>query len=537
MKHNKVSIATAVLLAMASAASGQSMYDGLNYSATNIYGTARSMALGNAMTAVGGDLGAIGLNPAGSAVYKYSSFALSTGFSTARTASAFSAVAGSDDFSSTYKDSKSRMTIPNAGYVFSVNSSSPGLLKALSFSMLASTTNRSLDRMTAMGRNDATSMMGAMAYAADGIDRSNLDASNAYSNYSWPIPLSYNAYMIGEYGGHTDKYLGTTEKEYEDGSIGLAGPLDQKFIMQHTGSRNDLTINMAANFADRVFIGGSINFPMLSFNEDIYARESAVDPSDFAMTVNGGETEFRSAYQRYYLNTDGAGVNLQLGVIAIPFGGFRLGASVKTPTWYSVTERWGYDAQTNFSTSPLGGGRQQPYAASPDGEYTYRLETPWEYNLGLAYTIGNSFLVSIDRSGTDHSGMKFRSDEDTFSSDEFDAVNADIRDYAGKTRIRRFGLEWKPVQGIALRYGHERKKYETSVNTDKTESHSFGVGWSGSGSFFADLAARWSKYPYQWYYPYEDYMYDDSGNVTVRSAEVGYSKKMLDVVLTLGWRF
>jgi hypothetical protein len=48
------------------------MYDGLTFSQNNYYGTARSIGMGNAMTAVGGDLGSIGINPAGSAVYNFS---------------------------------------------------------------------------------------------------------------------------------------------------------------------------------------------------------------------------------------------------------------------------------------------------------------------------------------------------------------------------------------------------------------------------------------------------------------------------------
>lgn len=537
----RISIAAAFALSLTVAASAQSMYDGLNYTDVNNYGTARSMALGNAMTAVGGDLGSISLNPAGSAVFKYSVFSMSTGFSQGETSSSYSSVAGSDVFTGGYNDSKTRMTMPNIGHVMYVPSGVPGVLRSISWGLLVNTTNRSLDRMTSMGTNSNTSMMGAMAYNANGVNCSDLSSSNAYSNYAWPIPLSYNAWLIGEYGGHADQYLGTTEREFDDGTIGLAGPVDQKFIMQHTGSRNDLTLNAAANFCDKVFIGMNINFPMISYNEDIYMREDAVDPADFEMTVNGGAvTRFLSGYHRYYLNAEGEGINAQFGAIVLPFAGLRLGASIKTSTLYSITERWGYDAGTTFTKSPVNGG--QPYAASPDGEYTYMLKSPSEYNLGIAYTLGSSLLLSMDVSGINYGKMKFRSSENTFASDEFDAVNADIRDFAGKTEIHRFGVEWKLSSAFALRYGNETKKYKTpgeessKTKSSKTKSNTLGIGYSGGGSFFADLAARVCKYPYQCKYPYADYMYDGD-DLILRSAEVGYSKKMLDVVLTLGWRF
>ena len=65
------------LILLAASASGlyaQGLYEGLIFSQNTYYGTARSMALGNAMTAVGGDLGSIVINPAGSAVSSYSQF-------------------------------------------------------------------------------------------------------------------------------------------------------------------------------------------------------------------------------------------------------------------------------------------------------------------------------------------------------------------------------------------------------------------------------------------------------------------------------
>ena len=46
---------TALLSLTAVAAGAQTMYDGLTFSQNNYYGTARSIGMGNAMTAVGGD--------------------------------------------------------------------------------------------------------------------------------------------------------------------------------------------------------------------------------------------------------------------------------------------------------------------------------------------------------------------------------------------------------------------------------------------------------------------------------------------------
>ena len=66
-----------ILFALAAmSAQAQTAYDAFRFSERNYEGTARSVAMGNAFTALGGDLGSIGINPAGSAVAKYSQFTI-----------------------------------------------------------------------------------------------------------------------------------------------------------------------------------------------------------------------------------------------------------------------------------------------------------------------------------------------------------------------------------------------------------------------------------------------------------------------------
>jgi len=519
-----------LLVTSAAALSAQTMYDGLKYSDINLYGTARSIALGNAMTAVGGDLGSIALNPAGSSVAGYSQFSLTQGVSYANTGADYSSIAGSDVFEPTYSTDKGRYTMPNIGFVMNMDTPASSSVRSVSVGMIVNTTNRSLDKMTAMGLNSTTSMTGAMAYAANGIPFTNMESGSAYDNYNWPTVLAYKSYMISGLDGSTDKYIGATEAIDGAGNIILGGPIQQRYVMQHTGSRNDLLFNVAANISDMFYIGFNLGCPIISYNEDIYQMEAADDPADFEQTVNGATTYFNSAAQTYYLETDGSGVYAQIGAIAT-LAGFRLGFSVKTPTYYTMRERWGYDAETIYSTFSQS-------ASSNEGDYRYDFVTPFETNLGVAYTLGGFLLASADWGYVNYKNMKFRSaDDDMYYSDEFDGVNDDINRYAGKAKQFRFGLEFKPLGVLALRYGYNSKVYDGYDGKDKTNSHAFGIGYSSNGSFFADFVVRSTKYPYQWYYPYDDYMYDDAGSLSVRSAEIGYSKSMLDCLLTVGWRF
>ena len=74
-------IAIALLAAATFTANAQGMEDALRYSQPFYVGSARTMAMGNAFTALGGDLGAVGINPASTALYNCCEFAITGGFS------------------------------------------------------------------------------------------------------------------------------------------------------------------------------------------------------------------------------------------------------------------------------------------------------------------------------------------------------------------------------------------------------------------------------------------------------------------------
>ena len=82
MKRTFTIIATAL---MATAyANGQTAADAFLFSENNYEGTARTMAMGNAFTALGGDIGSATFNPAGTAVANYSQFSFTPGLSRER---------------------------------------------------------------------------------------------------------------------------------------------------------------------------------------------------------------------------------------------------------------------------------------------------------------------------------------------------------------------------------------------------------------------------------------------------------------------
>ncbi|MBQ5803166.1 MAG: hypothetical protein IIW25_02935, partial [Bacteroidales bacterium] len=71
MKRYITTIFSIIFIAACQNVWGQSIWDAYRYSQQFNEGTARSVAMGNAMVALGGDIGAISINPAASGVYRY----------------------------------------------------------------------------------------------------------------------------------------------------------------------------------------------------------------------------------------------------------------------------------------------------------------------------------------------------------------------------------------------------------------------------------------------------------------------------------
>ena len=508
-------------------AGAQTMYEAINYAETNYYGTARSAALGNAMTAVGSDLGSIGINPAGAAVAGYSQFTITPGLSISSTSSTY-APSTYGTVTGTTPDSQNRFIMPNFGFIMNVDTRRDFGLKNWTFGMTINTTNVYNERMSAGGVNHDTSMMGEMAYFTNGIPGSEIAQRSAYDNFpsiDWPLLLAFQSGLTA-LDEEDDMYIGSTQKRYNDGTIVLSGPIHQDFFRQRTGSKSDALINLAFNWNDNFYFGGNIGVTSLTFNENINKVETPVDKSQFGLTLDDVQTTWTYGRQRYSLESEGTGIYAKFGAIWLPVEGLRLGAAIKTPTRYSIRERWLWDARCDFE------GFKSEDFDTPVGDYTYELISPFNYNLGAAYTLGSMALFSVDWERTDFRSMRFRDTDHAFGTDSFGEENQYIRKNAGVTNNIRVGAEFRPTPSFALRAGYSYKNYaEKAANVkDLTHTGSIGFGYSSPGSFFLDAAVRYTACPDNWYYPYEDY-------VEVRSPEVCVTNRLMDVILTLGWRF
>lgn len=565
MKRFFISIAC---LLLAVGAGAQDSYFAELLSRNNYYGTARSVALGGAMTALGGDLGSIGINPAGGAVNSFGQFTITPALLFQNTGAAWSAD-GTENFGSPLNTSHTKFNMPNCGGTMVLYSDDSEGLKYMTFGFLANNTNTFLNYTTGRGVNSSTSFLANLAAGAAGMESSDM-----------PDDL-YTAFCANQFGayGMGNNYMGANQRwavpvsggkeQWDKAWTYVPGAVDQTAIYNTYGSKTDMLFNMSFNFSDNFYLGFNLGIPILQYRrEEVfgeYAQTPVLFPNEF-YTKEGavaGVSNYLQSKNGYKLNTDAAGIYAKVGFIYLPTEHLRIGAAFQTPTTLMVDDQWQYSASSTFENSKFNGS-----AYSDVRDDHYRLRTPYVVDAGIAYTFGAFGLLSVDYELTDYSVMKYRSvDYYSFEDGSWDFTNMVNRTFCGVSHSLRVGAEVKPLPELSLRAGYslvtDPEKFCTDATgnivtaetyqdarqlysdmqyfKNKTKAFSFGVGYSSPGSFFCDAAVRMTKYPTVYYSPYyygSYAVYDKDSNLL----DVGFpyeklDRKILDVVLTLGWRF
>ena len=118
-------ITATILLSLASVAVfAQNANDAYMFSENLYEGTARTMAMGNAFTALGGDLGSLNINPAGSAVAGYSQFTITPSLTFTASTAQGAPLPGTSSQPGYFQDKVKTKTfntgLPNAGFTLTL---------------------------------------------------------------------------------------------------------------------------------------------------------------------------------------------------------------------------------------------------------------------------------------------------------------------------------------------------------------------------------------------------------------------------------
>lgn len=561
----KLTFAIVIALASAAGLSAQSMYDGYTFAHNDYIGSAKSLALGSAVTAVGGDLGTIGINPAGSAVAGYSQFTISPGLSLSMGRSAYAPAPGEPYGKDSYAPNP-RFTLPNIGLTSRFGFYDGGALRSVTFGFVVNTTADHNSMMRTSGFNSSSSKFAEMAAAATDLNispsalgSSDFYNNSAYSNY-WDVAMAYKLGLISSYGTDNE-YVGCTEILSESGEHKVPAELRHNSMVYDFGCKSDVIFNMGLNFNDNFYLGFNIGLPVLEYSRVENWQELSMIPEKFPVHIsysNGTtqDTYFDNASYQYNYDASISGYYFKTGFIWTPNRSLRLGLAYQTRTYYDVSETWQHSGQVNYV------GDLSYSGSGETGHYSYSFYSPAILDAGIAWTFGRRAMLSFDYELASYGRMRFADTDGDQSS--YDYTNAVIKTFSAGSHNFRLGAEVNLNADFAVRAGAGllispelyytggsapvyasdfdddyylgRKSLDTYTphhyvaSEDLCYNLSLGFGYNPAGSFFADFAVRGTRYPVTVYSPYLKY-------ADVYAPEIEMHRYLINAVATFGWRF
>lgn len=462
----------AAIIFTASTAMAQGVEDALRFSEQKMEGTARSAAMGNALVALGGDLGGIAINPASTGVYRYSEFVMTPSVTNYSSSVNYLGTATSDN--------KTRFGISNFGFVGTVNTGRQNAgLVSWSVGISLTKQNNFTSTMKAFGTTNSTSRLGSIAVETSGTNALNMDITDTNhpfytSNASWNSILAWNTSLLDTLPGTNSEYIGATEN-LNGSDISVGGNLNQMYRSQSVGNVTDVTINWGGNIANKLFIGFNMGIQSIYYKYDETYAEDAHNSNNFQT----GFEHFAAAYRH---RVTGTGLNFKAGLIYVPVEWLRLGASVSTPTWTYLSEEWENAMESSFND-----GYSQKLV-SPLGVYDYELTSPFRWNVGAAVMLPGIGVLSADYENVNYSHAELIDPEYGFG---YTQENNEIKQTLTSADILRIGAEVNVNPAFALRAGYQNysSPYAKGLG-NSTHIGAFGFGYNtecGGGNFFIDL--------------------------------------------------
>ncbi|WP_149275046.1 OmpP1/FadL family transporter [Pareuzebyella sediminis] len=456
---------TFIMLLACALANAQNIDDVLRYSTENLQGTARFQGMGGAFGALGGDLSALNINPAGSAVFNNSLFTVS-GSHYNRNNQA--------DYSGTNTQSTSNyLDINQVGGALVFKTTDPNsnwgkIALAINYDVVQDFDNETL----IMGRG-SEGVDNYFLNFADGVRLEPLKLQqgesirDAYLDIGATAGLGYTAQQA--FLGFQSGIIEPVE-DAQDNTAYFSNAnytqLDQRFNQIVSGYNSKFTVNGATEYAGIFNFGASMNFHTIS-----YTRVNEYDENSF----DSGSAIQNIVFDNL-LNTEGTGFSFSVGAIAQLNEVLRIGGSYQSPTWYRLTDNFSQSVNSDFPD-------KNPDIRDIDFGLTtifdYQIKTPGKLTGSVAAVFGKSGLLSFDYGYQDMSQAQLRPTSDLGFASENDFIS----DNLGGVSSFRVGGEYR-IKRISLRggYRYEQSPYEDGNIVGDLTGISAGIGFAFGGS-------------------------------------------------------
>lgn len=256
------------------------------------------------------------------------------------------------------------------------------------------------------------------------------------------------------------------------------------------GSRDIFSLSGAIEVQENFFIGGSLNF-IGGKNERFFEfkEEDKYNIYDYWYTQTIGETTYYNISDLNYwnytqtLNSDISAVNAKIGFLYRSGKRLRIGATLTTPTTFTVKEKWSWAQKEQYEYDNL------LYDDGDNGEYKYRYREPYSFGFGASYKMFN-LMVAGDVEFKDWSQTKFLDDPPISGMNEAQ-VNYNIKRQMKQVLRYRLGAEYfVPYINTRIRAGyfHDPSPYADENLRPQRDYYSAGLSFLLDKQMMLDLA-------------------------------------------------
>jgi hypothetical protein len=458
--------------------------DGFRFSQlVNPAGSSRMRALGGEYTAIGADVSNISGNPAGLGLYTRSEFSVSGGLNSLTT---------SANYIDKQSSSKSNFGLNNLAMVFGGKNGNSAYSqtgwKTGNFGISYNRNSNLFNNFSFGGLNKRSSIADSYVEQVNG-NKNNTGAfldSKEQFNPDTRVARSAEAMYYQMYLIEPDAKGGVPYKRFD--YTNPASGVDQQGSFQSEGKTGQWTFAYGANYNDKLYIG--VSGGIASLNYDF--TNSQTDRFVGGKFIN-------SLTSNQLLAVEGKGVNVTGGLIFRPNNMVRIGATIHTPTWYSITES--YDQNLSVVVNPSNTANiptdlRSVSVASSD--FDYELRTPLRGSVGMAVFLGKKGFITADAEYVGYNKMRLTAstlsptDNAAFTKDNSKFINQDYKNVVnlkvgGEIRAGAVNLR----AGVAYMADPYKIKYD-NINRDRL-AISTGLGYK-TNSFYVDLAGSYTTY-------------------------------------------
>lgn len=477
----------------------QTTDDALRFAVYQPMGTARSMAIGNALSSLGGDFFTMSHNPAGLASYRTSELTWTQGLQATKTTSALQGSSPYEEVDLDYMFTSLGLVVASTNY--------QSKWKAVNFGI---------------GYNRNTNFNGQSFYQGNTEGSITDSWLEEYDNSDELLP--YSAGLAADADVFIEDGQGNVSTDYRlDG----AGPLLKRESITSTGGSGEMTVGFAANYDHKLYFGLTIGVPIINYEQKRTYEEAQEEMSP--------DIYFRDLQYEERLEQSGSGVNAKFGMIYRLNQAIRFSAYYHTPTVLSILDE--FDNRLEYSyfdvdRNPQTASSQYPPPGEGRLNFEYQVITPGQVGGGASVLMGNNGFISAEVSYLNYASTRFDFDSDLSTIEDLEyerELNQAIDvEYGGAWNFRLGGE--LAIDALRFRAGAilNQRPYANDSGFDPTFTAGFGVRLN---KFFIDLAYR----RYERSSSHIPYLTNDQELYPIQEASQDIVDS--DIFLTVGFKF